>query len=109
MTTRKRASTANSILEKEAPWSMVSHRNKIPLHSSSSHVPASNKYKALTADKNNEQDPLGEAAPTAHTKNCKRKQAVLIVDASLLRGTEAAVCQPYIHSVEAGCLSGAKI
>lgn len=99
----------DSSLEKEVPWFLVTHGNKISLHSPSLYVPTSNRYEALAADKIKEQDSLGETAPTAHTKNCKRKQPLLVVGESLLKGTEAPVCQPDIQSGEAGCFLGAKI
>ena len=91
------------------PWSLVTHGNRISLHSPSSCVPTSNRYEALAVDKTNEQESQGETTPAAHTKSHKRKQRVLVVGDSLLRGTEAPICRPDIQSREACCLPGTKI
>ena len=69
----------DSTLEKEAPWSLVTHGNRISLRSPFSYVPTSNRYEALAVDKANKQDSQGETAPAAHTKSHKRKQRVLVV------------------------------
>ena len=94
--------------QNEAPSTLVTHKSRTLLHSTHSCVTTRNRYDVLTAEDTYEQAPQGETVPAAHTRNHKKKR-VLVAGDSLLRGTEAPICQPDRESCDICCLPGDKV
>jgi len=67
------------------------------------------KYEALTTIDTQDQALQEKSTPAADSRYCEKKSQLLVVDDSLLRGTEAPICQPDRESHEVCCLPGAKI
>jgi len=95
--------------EKEAHWTLVTHKSRTPLQPSPSSTATKNKYKALTTIDIQEQGLQEETTPAAHSGYRKKKQQVLMVGDSLLRGTGATICRPKREARKVLCLPGAKV
>ena len=95
--------------EKEAPWTLVTRKSRAPLQPPPSGITTKNKYEALITIDTREQGLQEETTPAAHSGYYKMKQWVLIVGDSLLKGTEAPICQPDREAPEVCYLPGAKV
>lgn len=95
--------------QNKAPWTLLTHKSRILLHFPPSCITSRNSYDVLTAEDTYGQAPQGETVPAAHARNHKKKQWVLVVGDSLLRGTKAPICRPDRESREVCCLPGASL
>ena len=90
--------------ETEAPWTLVTHKSRTPLQRPPSSIATNNKYEALTTVDTQEQGLQEETTPAAQSGYPKKKQRVLVVGDSLLRGTETPICQPDGEAHKVCCL-----